>query len=102
MIFLTTSMFIFGLSAVFKPGMILFFIVEKHYTNVTERFIGPVWHKPLYQCATCMASSWGTLSYWFYIYPMFTPHWEVVLLNWVIWIFSLAGLNYVVSMLINK
>ena len=94
------SLFIFGLAVLFKPGMIFWDLVRRNYDwkDVYEDYVfeGPSWHKPIYQCTTCMSSLWGGLGYIHYCI-----HESIDLIQGFIhlplYVLVLCGLNYLIS-----
>jgi len=111
--FILNSLFIFGIRALLKPGMLFHFLVKRWYSNDygpspfdgTENyhFNGPEWHKMIYVCAPCMASTWGTLGYLVFLnVHSINENWYILVGTWIIWVISLAGLNYIISNLMNK
>ena len=93
--FLTTSLFIYGIHATTRGGMIFGF-VSKWFDN--KVLIGHVCYhyiaKVLIDCTPCMASLYGTISF-----ILFRP---TYLIYYPIWVFCLAGFNYIINKLINK
>lgn len=82
------SLFCVGLHAVTGEGMLLEFAVRPFAK-------APHWiRKPIYQCAPCMSSFWGTL--YFVGYALTVPEFHIGLISmWILFVFCVAGLNAV-------
>lgn len=101
-VFLITSLFIFGLKASLQEGMIfekIGHLLDDFFYAKQRRFAIA---RPLYDCVACMASVYGTISYWWVLYPYNESSFVVYTLNWIIWVFALSGFNYIISKQINK
>lgn len=78
---------VLGLYTAMGEGMILQWLrdlFERVTDNRVLRYIRPA----LYECPICMASIWGTVV-WLLIGNIFT-------VSWVLYVFAVAGLNYVI------
>lgn len=87
------SLCILGLYAAMGEGMILEFLhnfFEKVTNNKVLRHVRPT----LYECPICMASIWGT-TVWLLLGNWFS-------VAWVLYVFAVAGLNYVLINLVNN
>ena len=103
--FLITVLFIYGIHASTRDGMIfsdayfrLFYFISR-WTSKPERVL-----KPLFDCTPCMASFYGTISFFIAFPPSalaITNHWAFVMM-WVIWVFALSGFNYILNKLLNR
>ena len=83
---------IYGIVSFMIQGGIIDHCKAKPHTKaqkVTEYII-----KPVYDCAACMASFWGSMLYYFYFHNSFS-------IDWIIFMFAVAGLNMIFSSLIN-
>jgi hypothetical protein len=93
--FLITSLFIYGIHATTRHGMIFEFI-SKWIDN--KILLGHVNYnkiaKVLIDCTPCMASLYGTISF-----VLFNP---TALIYYPIWIFCLSGFNYIVNKTMNR
>ena len=96
--FLITSLVIYGIKASTDQGMILE-PVYGLFIRLLSNFMGAngiiYLLKPLMRCTPCMASVWGSLSYVLY-YP------DPSVMSWLIWVFALAGFNYIVNKLLQR
>jgi len=81
-------MAIVGLKSCFEHGEIF----EKAARRITY-LLGPWWSKPVCGCVKCMASFWGTITYWPAVLLIFGFHWWEVAL-WVPDLFILVYLNW--------
>lgn len=104
--FIITALVIYGVKASTDPGMLLGWVrikfivlMDRIFTKAMTYTQTNVYYslitKPLFDCTPCMASVYGTISYWVY-YP------DPTISGWVIWVFALAGFNYIVNKLINR
>lgn len=87
------SLCVLGLYAAMGEGMILEFLhdfLERATNNRLLRHIRPA----LYECPICMASIWGTIV-WLLLGNWFSA-------AWVLYVFAVAGLNYVLINLVNN
>lgn len=93
--FLATSLFIYGIHATTRHEMIFGF-VSKWFDN--KIFVGHVYYnyisKVLIDCTPCMASLYGTISF-FICKP-------TELIYYPVWVFCLSGFNYVVNKTMNR
>lgn len=92
-VILIGSLCILGLYAATGEGMILEFLrnfFERATNNNILRHIRPA----LYECPICMASIWGTIVW------LLLGNWFSV--SWVLYVFAVAGLNYVLINLVNN
>lgn len=77
------TFFIWGIKAVTEYPFI--FYKQANWLNS----VLPVWvAKPIYKCPVCMSSVWGT---YFFLYSD-----QRGLINWVIFVFALCGINYLI------
>ena len=99
--FTITVLVIYGIKASTGKGMLLEPLYNKYIILMDRIFSKPMtyentklWYtyitKPLFDCTPCMASVWGSLSFWLY-YP------DPTVMAWVIWVFALAGFNYLIN-----
>ena len=98
--FIITVLVIYGIHASTRSGMILggvnrlFFTLTMHKGIKAEKL--NMIYKPLFDCTPCMASLYGTLSFFIIGFPMqglvFLP----------VWVFSLCGFNYILNKILNK
>jgi len=65
------------------------------------KHIGIYWSKPLFLCLPCMASVWGTIFYFTFLFAFMQNITIFAFLIWPFYIVSLSGLNYVVSRYID-
>lgn len=107
--FIITVLVIYGIHASTRDGMILdilpdiifkiFFIgVSGKSGDVATSKRAYVAHKlskALFDCTPCMSSVYGSLSFFLVEFPM-----QVCWLP--VWVFSLAGANYLISKIINR
>lgn len=78
-----TSAFIWGIKAVTEYPFI--FYKQANWINS----VLPIWVvKPIYKCPVCMSSVHGT--YFFFYFD------QSGLLNWVIFVFALCGIQYLI------
>lgn len=84
---------VLGLYAAMGEGMILHWM-EKALIHITDNKVLRPIRPALYECPVCMASIWGT-TFWLVIGGSFGA-------AWVIYVFGVAGLNYVLSNVIDK
>lgn len=83
---------VLGLYAAMGEGMVLQWLrdfFERITDNRVLRYIRPA----LYECPVCMASIWGSVA-WLILGNKFT-------IVWVLYVFAVAGLNYVILNLIS-
>ena len=96
--FTITALVIYGVKASTSTGMILEFIpiwtIKLLTKFLNDRYVHYLL-KPLFDCTPCMASIYGTISYWCY-YP--GPSVD----GWVVWVFALSGFNYILNKVINR
>lgn len=105
--FIITVLVIYGVHASTREGMIfsgvymrvLFFVGR--WGNKPERIL-----KPLFDCTPCMASFYGTISFFMVLSParlaVNDPQAFQYVLSWMIWVFALSGFNYILNKLLNK
>ena len=93
--FIITSLFIYGIHATTRHGMIFGFVSEWFDRKI---ILGHIKYnkiaKVLIDCTPCMASLYGTISFIF-----FSPT------EWIyfpIWVFCLCGFNYIINKVMNK
>lgn len=55
--------------------------------------------KPLFSCPTCMSSVWGSLVY---LSLPFYISFSYDIVSWLVFIAATGGLNYVVSIILNR
>lgn len=85
-----TSLFIFGIHALFQEGMLLGFAGDKIRSigdHTQEKFNIDI-AKPLTECPPCMASFWGLLAF---------PFTGLTVVNLLVFLIALAGLNYIIN-----
>lgn len=85
------SLCVMGLYAAMGEGMILEWLqkfLERISDNSTLRPLRPA----LYECPICMASIWGTVFWLILGAPIF----------WILYVFAVAGLNYVIVNLTDE
>lgn len=87
--FIVTILVIYGLHATTRGGMIFYKVGEFIYKR-NERLA-----KMLFDCTPCMASIYGTISYFVYVYP------TQDLFHLPVWVFSLCGTNFLINRLIR-
>ena len=97
--FIFTVLFIYGVHAITREGMLLAWIrtlIIRLVIKVTknEVLIGKIL-KPICDCTPCMASVYGTISY-LLLFPYTLD------LYLVIWVFSLSGFNYILNKIISN
>jgi hypothetical protein len=99
--FIITVLVIYGVKASTDDGMILHGFY-KRFALVLSKLMP--WYKsirfvlkPLFDCTPCMASVYGTLS--FFLFGEFP---EPTYLSLVIWVFSISGFNYLLNRIINR
>lgn len=85
-----TSAFIFGILALVQPEKIFGWLGA----IIAERLPEKV-SFPLCFCAPCMASVYGTISFWLFIASEFSWWW------WPVFCITLAGLNYILANLFS-
>lgn len=83
--FIITVLVIYGVHATTREGMIFEYIGNKAY------YIHPMLSKVLFDCTPCMASVYGSISYFIVVYPTHG------LMVWPVWVFSLSGFNYILN-----
>jgi len=90
--FIATSLFIYGVHATTRDGMIFEFVPIAIINAIGPRFeaVIPYVLKPLCDCTPCMATIYGTASF-------FITGGADNLLLWPVWVFCLAGFNYLIS-----
>ena len=90
--FIITVLVIYGIHGSTRPGMILGFISE--FTDRRPK----TWYisKALFDCTPCMASVYGTISFFIVEFP------TQGLVGLPVWVFSLCGFNYILNKLINR
>ena len=90
---LITAFTIVGFHICIKKGQILYWYTK--YILLYERL--PEWlFKPLGGCVTCMASIFGTISFWLKIIHEHQIVNSYTLISWVVFCFSLAILNSII------
>lgn len=92
------SLCVMGLYAAMGEGMILEWLknaFEWVTNNSVLRHIRPA----LYECPICMASIWGT-AVWVLFWSGHTFE-ETFSISWLLYVFAVAGLNYIVVNVIN-
>jgi len=87
------SLCVLGLYAAMGEGMILEFL-RNFFDRVTNNKVLQYIRPALYECPICMASIWGTVV-WLLLGDWFS-------LYWVLYVFAVAGLNYVLVNLVNN
>jgi hypothetical protein len=96
--FIITVLVIYGVKAATSPGMILEFI-EMTSIRLLTRLMKAYWvnyiSKPLFHCTPCMASVYGTISYWCYAD-------NTTYSGWVIFVFAITGFNWILNKIINR
>lgn len=93
------SLCVLGLYAAMGEGMILEFLrnfFERVTDNKVLRHIQPA----LYECPICMASIWGTVVW--IIIALHHPSESIFDDSWVLYVFAVAGLNYILINSINN
>lgn len=93
MLIAITSLVIFGVYASLQEGMILSRLraaMERGTDNNLLRWIRPA----LYECVVCMASVWGT--------AVWMMDGRSLSFGYPVFIFAVAGLNYVILNLFNE
>lgn len=93
--FIITVLVIYGIKASTRQGMILF-PVYVLVVRALDRLMGERLDyitKPLFDCTPCMASVYGSLSYWLY-----SP--DPSVMGWLVWVFALCGFNYLINKVI--
>lgn len=92
---LPASLFIYGLNIIFQDGHVF----EKQGEWMRNKWPEYV-TKPLFDCAICQSSVWGT--FWFFIGLQlgFDVHLHIKL--WIPYVFCLAGLNTIINKLTSK
>lgn len=94
--FLITVLVIYGVHASTEPRMILSGVYDKLFFFLSSKMRNPsIILKPLFDCTPCMASVYGTISF-FMVDSFPTP----LLWNFVVWVFSLCGFNYILNKLL--
>lgn len=88
-----TCLLIWAVHILFQEGHLL----EKQGEWITNK-VGEKWAKPLINCPICQSSVWGLIG--FFSLPLFGVYLPVKLL--LPYIFSLCGLNTILSKLISK
>jgi len=83
---LTASLFITGLHACFKEGMIFFPVRQQLDQLLHRKYISYICD-PLYECLTCMSSIHGTWLYFVLDVQM----------NFILFIFVLTGINHIID-----
>jgi hypothetical protein len=107
--FIITILFIYGVHATTRSNMIFYPVSEKIFNLIAgeqkqvclvskRQDLAVKILKPLFDCTPCMASIYGTLSYFLFIYS--TPGWA--LYHWPVWVFCMSGTNYLINKLTNK
>lgn len=93
------SLSVLGLYAAMGEGMILEFL-HNFFENITNNKVLRHIRPALYECPICMASIWGTVV-WIIIC---LHHKDKQLFDaaWIIYVFAVAGLNYVLINLVNN
>ena len=89
------SLFIYGVNILFQEDHLL----EKQGEWMRNRWPEYV-TKPLFDCAICQSSVWGTL--WFFL--GLTIGFEIVMpiKLWIPYVFSLCGMNTIINKLTSK
>ena len=96
--FLITVLVIYGVHAVTEPGMILSGMYQKIFYTLSRKMKDPSKIlKPLFDCTPCMASVYGTISF-FMVDSFPTP----LVFSLVVWVFSLCGFNYLLNKTLNR
>jgi hypothetical protein len=85
---------IWAIHILFQEGHML----EKAGDWITEK-LGEYWSKPLVNCSICMSSVWGIIGF-FAIRFFFNV--DLPLKQLIPFVFNLAGLNTIISKLVNK
>jgi len=93
------SLFIIGLYESTEPEGIF---AKPH--DFLEKYLPSLIYKPLLGCVYCMASVWGTLFFVFFFFSEIMeafqkPEWTL-LIFWIIYLFSLSGLNHLLYSII--
>ena len=84
------SFFINGVKYSMGKGMIL-----EGLSNWLRIKLGDYWFKPFGGCVACMASVYGTISYWAAILPIFGANvYEIEI--WIFDIFILVSINFII------
>lgn len=92
--FLITVLAIYGVHASTRDGMILGNAYMWLFFKLSRRVKDPsMILKPLFDCTPCMASVYGTISFFVGGFPS---------LVWLpAWVFSLCGFNYILNKILN-
>ena len=89
---------VLGLYAAMGEGMVLEWfrdLLERVTNNRVLKYIRPA----LYECPICMASIWGTVVW--VVIGMHHPQKVTFGAAWVLYVFAVAGFNYVTINLIS-
>ena len=96
--FLITVLVIYGVHAVTEPGMVLGGMYQKFFYMLSRKMNDPSKIlKPLFDCTPCMASIYGTISFF-----MFCDFPSPLFLSYGVWVFSLCGFNYILNKILNR
>ena len=94
--FLITVLVIYGIHATTQPQMIfsglynkLFYLLSRWMKDPSKIL------KVLFDCTPCMASLYGSVSFFFF-FPEPSFH------SWAVWVFSLCGFNWLLNKFINR
>ena len=109
--FIITVLVIYGVHGSTRHNMIFsiswlerYFIKESGFIDYSNpdpqyTFVGKVWlklSKALFDCTPCMASVYGTISFFIVEFP------TQGLVGLPVWVFSMCGFNYLLNKLINR
>ena len=97
--FIITVLVIYGVKASTDDGMILhglYMTILKLLDKFFSERVVIMVMKPLFDCTPCMASVYGTAS--FFLYGDFP---EPMLLSLTVWVFALCGFNYILNKIIS-
>ena len=92
--FIVTVLVIYGIHATTREGMIFDhfkYISYKWLAKKTGFLFSDRLYKALFDCTPCMASVYGTVSFFIVVYP------EQSLFIWPVWVLSLSGFNYLLN-----
>ena len=105
--FIITVLVIYGVHASTREGMIfsgLYMRVLFFVSRFTDNQVKVL--KPLFDCTPCMASFYGTISFFMVLSPsrlaVNDPQAFQYVISWVIWVFALSGFNYILNKLLNR
>lgn len=96
---LPASLFIYGLNILFQEDHLLEKLGEKLRGTYEEPW-RDYYAKPLFDCAICMSSVWGTI--WFFIGLELFFQVEMPIKLWIPFCLCLCGLNTIINKLTSK